>query len=712
VANEGVQILDNKITHCGEWGILTGFSQNVLIEGNSTSGSVKQHGIYVGNSADNPIIRGNKSFGNRQCGIHINADANQGGDGVITNALVENNIIHDNGAGGGAGINMDGVQSSTIQNNLLYNNHATGIAIFRQDGAEPSKNNVVVNNTIAMANDARWAILIRDGSTGCMVLNNIVCTAHRFHGGLDVEEDALPGLVSDYNVMPDRFTTDGGDNVPTLAQWRAKYNKDAHTFFAKSGALFVNFDKADFHLSADSPAVDAGTADHAPKTDLEGHVRPQGKGVDAGAYESGGVTSAAGLDGRLSADPDGRHWRRWPIPIGIVTLGFMGGFRFLTSQVWARGLHRWMGSYWMQRKRRIAPIGGGTDRSVHLLLCIADHFEPQNGEPSADVALSRVQRWQREYPANLGMFRDSDGRPPRHSFFYPLEQYEEQEMNGIVDLCRRGFGEVEVHLHHDHDTSENLRRRLTEYKRLLAFKHGMLSRRRGSNDILYGFIHGNWALDNSRPDGRWCGVNNELDILRETGCYADFTLPSFPSPTQTRKINSIYYATDDPNRPRSHDGGVDAGAAVAPRDSLMLIQGPLLFDWRRKKWGAIPRVENGCLQANQVPTMARLDLWLRAGVRIPTRPDWYFVKLHTHGAPEANAAMLLGEPMRRFHAGLASRAEQDSHFRYHYVTAREMYNLVKAAESGWSGDVVDALDFELVWNGSVGATTAPVYATA
>ena len=81
---------------------------------------------------------------------------------------------------------------------------------------------------------------------------------------------------------------------------------------------------------------------------------------------------------------------------------------------------------------------------------------------------------------------------------------------------------------------------------LFAHRHGLLACDRRTGRPAYGFIHGNWALDNSRPDGRWCGVNNELDVLRETGCYADFTFPSAPSPTQPRKINSIYYAVDDP----------------------------------------------------------------------------------------------------------------------------------------------------------------------
>jgi hypothetical protein len=88
--------------------------------------------------------------------------------------------------------------------------------------------------------------------------------------------------------------------------------------------------------------------------------------------------------------------------------------------------------------------------------------------------------------------------------------------------------------------------------------------------------------------------------------------------------------------------------------------------------------------------------WLRARVQVPTRPDWFFVKLHTHGANEKNMTALLGEPMVQFHRHLRERSEADPAFRFHYVTAREMYNLARAAEAGWTGTVAEARDFELV----------------
>src|SRR5262249_16263221 len=159
--------------------------------------------------------------------------------------------------------------------------------------------------------------------------------------------------------------------------------------------------------------------------------------------------------------------------------------------------------------------------------------------------------------------------------------------------------------------------KLVAFKNVLAERHGLLSRDHQTGEIRFGFIHGNWALDNSHPEGRWCGVNNELDVLRETGCYADFTLPAYPHLPQTPKINSIYYGVDDPCRPCSHNTGADVGSGPKPENALMLIQGPLLFNWTSRKKGVLPRIENACLQGNQPPSSDRLDLWLKARVQVP-----------------------------------------------------------------------------------------------
>lgn len=289
VLNTGVIIRNNIADSCVKWGILTGFSENILIENNSCSRSVQEHGIYFSNSADNPIIRNNTCFGNSGCGIHMNADLSMGGDGIISNALVENNIIYNNGGSGGSGINCDGVQNSRIQNNLLFNNQASGISLYKIDAAQGAKNNVVVNNTILQPSNGRWALNISDGSTGNIVFNNIFYSDHAFRGSITIDAASLTGFHSNHNIQTNRMSIDGGNTVLTLAQWRSSTQSDSNSVISTPAVLFVNAAAGDYHLLNASPAIDLGRMSYYSKTsplnDLELILRPQGNYPDAGCYE-------------------------------------------------------------------------------------------------------------------------------------------------------------------------------------------------------------------------------------------------------------------------------------------------------------------------------------------------------------------------------------------------------------------------------------------
>jgi len=338
------------------------------------------------------------------------------------------------------------------------------------------------------------------------------------------------------------------------------------------------------------------------------------------------------------------------------------------------------------------------DGLTDIFLCIADHFEPEHGEVDLGVQRGRVAAWVERYPALAQRFADSNGRPPQHTFFFPEEAYRPELLDPLAELCRRGFGDVEIHLHHDHDTAGALRDRLGSFTETLFHKHGLLRRRR-DGAITFGFVHGDWALDNARPDGRACGVNNEITILLEAGCYADFTLPAAPDPSQTRTVNSIYYAVDDPDRPRSHDYGVPARAgAQPPANGLLMVQGPLTFDMRRRIWTVFPGLENGAIDGSDahLPTLDRFASWVSVGVAVAGRPDWVFVKVYTHGAVEGNAAALLGPVMAAFHTDINRVFNDGIRYRLHYVTAYEMATLVKAAEAGLTGAPRDLMQRQLL----------------
>jgi parallel beta-helix repeat protein len=294
VLSDFVLIKNNYCHNNFKWGILTGFTDDITIENNHCSFSTDEHGIYVSNSSDRPIIRNNHSHNNTACGIHMNGDISLGGDGIISNAVVEGNIIHDNGYAGAA-INMDGVQDSEIFNNLIYNNHATGIAMYQIDGGDASKNNKVYNNTIIQPSDGRWCIISVNGSTGNTLYNNILINHHSFRGSISVDAASMTGFVSDYNILVNRLSDDDGNSTMTFAQWQS-LGFDLNSMIANpENQIFVDHTNGNFHLQQNAQAVDAGTNLVLPTVfeDLDNILRPQGSDFDIGCYEYSGPTDVA-----------------------------------------------------------------------------------------------------------------------------------------------------------------------------------------------------------------------------------------------------------------------------------------------------------------------------------------------------------------------------------------------------------------------------------
>ena len=298
-----------------------------------------------------------------------------------------------------------------------------------------------------------------------------------------------------------------------------------------------------------------------------------------------------------------------------------------------RTLHLWLPGYSASRLR-----DRGRSTITRVWLTIADHFEPWWRGADDRAALARVEQWTRRWPLIAGRHADQAGRPPCYTFFYPEEQYHPAAIDALAHLTAMNIADVEVHLHHSADTETAFVDRLGRYSERLHARHGLL--RRDDGRIRFGFIHGNWALDNSLPGGRDCGLDNEITLLHRLGCYADFTLPSAPSPAQTRIVNTIYWAKDDPARPKSHDTGVPVTANGAVAGDLLMIPGPLtlnLLEWRRP---FVPRLEVGELAGHCQPTRHRVALWKRASPRIG---EDLFIKLFAHGAPEKNAVPLLAD---------------------------------------------------------------------
>jgi len=327
------------------------------------------------------------------------------------------------------------------------------------------------------------------------------------------------------------------------------------------------------------------------------------------------------------------------------------------------------------------------------MVALADHFEPAivPGDGMARAPYSeqerRLERWCREYPKIVDRWRDYDGRPFVHTYFYPAEQYDRGLVGRLADHCHAGWGEVEVHLHHGiphADTAQNLRSTLAGFRDSLAIEHGCLSCADGDATPRYAFVHGNFALANSMG-GHACGVDEEMQILAQTGCFADFTLPTSPfHPAQPSKINALYECKPPLSERTSFRSGADLFSGRAPGNFPLMVQGPLLLAFGFSGQRRI-RIENGSFTASNPPSPGRLRLWKRAAIGVQGRPDWLFVKLHCHAMDPTQEDAVLGESFGNFLQALVEGAEERNEI-LHFVSAREMANVILAACDGKAGN--------------------------
>jgi hypothetical protein len=344
-----------------------------------------------------------------------------------------------------------------------------------------------------------------------------------------------------------------------------------------------------------------------------------------------------------------------------------------------------------------APVRGKT----HLILALADHFEPAMAAEGGRKRVPRAEQerrlrtWVVEYPKTVDGWRDHDGRPFVHTYFYPAEQYDDALLAMLAEHCHTGWGETEIHLHHGYpepDTAENTRNVLTEFRDRLAFRHRCLAAEEGNREPRYCFVHGNFALANS-CGGLDCGVDAEMKVLAETGCYADFTLPTGVwHAAQTAKINSIYECALPLERRAPHKKGVDLRAGRRPGIFPLIFQGPLLADLPASRRRLRPVVESGAITRTNPMSLRRLAVWKRAKIRVHGRPDWLFVKLHCHSMDPTQTDAVVGDSVRNFLSELVGGAPERKEV-LHFVTAREMTNIALAACDGKDGNPGDYRDY-------------------
>lgn len=369
--------------------------------------------------------------------------------------------------------------------------------------------------------------------------------------------------------------------------------------------------------------------------------------------------------------------------------------KLIWSLPWLLRYPLWRVGEWLRQ----TPATSGPQ---HLIFVVANHFEPGYHPDGSILDLptqqARLEDWCEQAEKIGEAVRDHDGTPFRHTNFYPAEQYHRPILKRLAELQAAGFGEVEIHLHHgvdQPDTAENTRRSLVDFRDLLAEEHKCLSRMSADGPPMYAFVHGNWALANS-AHGRFCGVDSEMQILAETGCYADLTLPSAPDVSQVPRINAIYQCGHPLNERKPHRSGPSLKVGDDNPTLPLIFTGPLLFDWERRWRGLpVPRTESGALTARYPLNLARLERWRSTRIGIKGRPEWVFIKLYCHGFFDEDQPAVIGDEVRQFLLEVLELAERSGEFKLHFATAREMFNIAMAAIDGHEGEPGQYRDYKL-----------------
>lgn len=304
-----VTIADNHTSHTASSGILVWHSTNVVVAGNdveramTTGAASRNECITVGRTtnfevANNHVhdtmqprgegidIKDGSSHGS----VHHNTVAHVPSVGIYVDAWdqhthdisVHSNTVHDVDGDGIAMASEQGglLERIEIYNNVSYHNRYVGLNISDCCiASHPMSDIRIVNNSFWGNGWGEWGGGLANANAqaqGVVIRNNAVAGNLSFE--IAFEGVSPAGSTLDHNL---------------IGAWHGYPDEVCGTDCQVGDPRWVNPSAGDFHLQAGSPAIDRGSATDAPAVDFEGTSRPQGHGVDIGAFEYRSGSSCA-----------------------------------------------------------------------------------------------------------------------------------------------------------------------------------------------------------------------------------------------------------------------------------------------------------------------------------------------------------------------------------------------------------------------------------
>jgi hypothetical protein len=243
----------NKLSRCGRVGLQLENNFADIVENNviNNPGEIGVGIINYGATISSPASEKCQVGGeNNQYG---DTDGNNDCEGNITGDIIRQNIISHSGSYGG-----------------IISFHAGGIKIYQ--------------NTVY--GGAGPAVRLDSGANFCpqIELSGNLFSQNSY---TDINLKDYTSLTKDDHNLFDSinasrtYFSDAGGYL-SLSTFQNTYHKGQGSI--SGSAQFVNAANSDFHLQADSPAIDS-SVDNGLQFDLENNPRPHGNGFDMGVYE-------------------------------------------------------------------------------------------------------------------------------------------------------------------------------------------------------------------------------------------------------------------------------------------------------------------------------------------------------------------------------------------------------------------------------------------
>jgi hypothetical protein len=279
---------------------ITGYSESLTLVGNV------EYFLIEGNKLENNTNIGIVAAGNYSW-TGAPDSVNFARSGIIRKNVVSSYAGPEELDAAG-GIYSDGGCYITIENNMIFN-YKVGISIGCENANKNVYGNIVRNNLVYSCD---LSGLFVGSNTTSMVYNTEVnnntfykCGTGKYDNGQIALQNNSGTMIKNNILYPENWryaiVQMGGSNSTDLVEsynlyWRENSNTDNLFYNVNVGnnavladPLFVDVSASDFHISGNSPAIDAGdpnfTLEDSKQEDLDGNSRIINNRIDIGSYE-------------------------------------------------------------------------------------------------------------------------------------------------------------------------------------------------------------------------------------------------------------------------------------------------------------------------------------------------------------------------------------------------------------------------------------------